>query len=77
MNEALAVGSLAYDIRTKRVGEVMEEYGTRYMLRPVHGGCEWDVLRENVRPATTADRLSAALAERNANSSQGRGAAWG
>ncbi|MER7045769.1 hypothetical protein ABT391_12900 [Streptomyces jumonjinensis] len=76
MNEALAVGSLAYDIRTKRVGEVMEEYGTRYMLRPVHGGCEWDVLREHVRPATTADRLSAALAERNANSGR-MGGAWG
>ncbi|MFI1866718.1 hypothetical protein [Streptomyces jumonjinensis] len=77
MNEVLAVGSLAYDIRMKRVGEVMEEYGTRYMLRPVQGGCEWDVLREHVRPATTADRLSAALAERNANSSQGRGGVWG
>ncbi|MQS36699.1 hypothetical protein FFZ77_14085 [Streptomyces katsurahamanus] len=77
MNDALQVGSLAYDIRMKRVGEVMEEYGTRYMLRPVHGGCEWDVLREHVRAATTADRLSAALAERNANSSQGGGAAWG
>ncbi|MER7045373.1 hypothetical protein ABT391_10835 [Streptomyces jumonjinensis] len=76
MNEALAVGSLAYDIRMKRVGEVMEEYGTRYMLRPVHGGCEWDVLREHVRPATTADRLSAALAERNANSVR-EGAVWG
>ncbi|MER7045821.1 hypothetical protein [Streptomyces jumonjinensis] len=76
MNEALAVGSLAYDTRMKRVGEVMEEYGTRYMLRPVHGGCEWDVLREHVRPATTADRLSAALAERNANSVR-EGAVWG
>ncbi|WP_323372319.1 hypothetical protein [Streptomyces katsurahamanus] len=76
MTNGLQVGSLAYDIRMKRVGEVMEEYGTRYMLRPVHGGCEWEVLRENIRPATTADQLSAALAERNANSSQGA-SAWG
>ncbi|MFI2211969.1 hypothetical protein [Streptomyces sp. NPDC020141] len=66
MNGELHIGVLAYDTRTRRVGEVMEEYGTRYVLRPVHGGCEWDVPRELIRPATAADQPSPALAEINA-----------
>ncbi|MFF8956898.1 hypothetical protein [Streptomyces sp. NPDC014894] len=71
MTRELHIGALAYDTRTRRVGEVMEEYGTRYVLRPVHGGCEWDVPRELVRPATAADQLGPALAEVNARSRWG------
>ncbi|MEO3977607.1 hypothetical protein [Streptomyces sp. CAU 1734] len=76
----LTPGTLAYDTAVKRVGVVMDECGTHIWLRPVHGGCEWEVLRGDVRAATVADQLSAALAEANANSRQrvrSAGTPWG
>lgn len=43
------------DIRTDTVGVLMgETYGHRYM-RPVHGGPEWIVTMDRLRPATTAE----------------------
>ncbi|MEU9609511.1 hypothetical protein [Streptomyces sp. NPDC048057] len=66
----LAVGALAYDTVEKRCGVVMDVYGSLVMLRPRHGGCEWDARRENVRTATLDDRLGSALAELNALSSR-------
>ncbi|GAA2222427.1 hypothetical protein GCM10010232_03530 [Streptomyces amakusaensis] len=72
MSDALAVGALAYDVRVRRVGVVMEECGTHYALRPPQGGREWDAPVEDVRSATAADWLSAAVAERNEISRKGR-----
>ncbi|GGZ15197.1 hypothetical protein GCM10010387_04360 [Streptomyces inusitatus] len=69
----IAVGTLAYDIRIERVGVVMEECGTRYALRPPHGGREWEAPADEVRPATVAERIRSELAERNANSRKGNG----
>ncbi|GLF99356.1 hypothetical protein [Streptomyces yaizuensis] len=71
MNEALAVGTLAFDMVTGTIGVVMAEYGTRYYLRPPHGGCEWDAPRDEIRPATVADRIRPALTEANVRSSAG------
>ncbi|WP_190122567.1 hypothetical protein [Streptomyces inusitatus] len=73
MGGGLAVGDIAYDIEARAVGVVMAECGTHYALRPVDGGLEWEAPQEGVRLATDADRLSAAVAERNANS---RKRAW-
>lgn len=72
MSGELAVGSVVFDTVTGVVGVVMEVCGTRYALRPVRGGREWDAVREDIRPATTAESLRPALAERNAHSSR-----WG
>ncbi|GLF97256.1 hypothetical protein [Streptomyces yaizuensis] len=71
MNDALTIGALAYDTITRRVGVVMAEYGTRYYLRPPHGGCEWDAPRTDIRPATVTDRIRPVLTEANARSSTG------
>ncbi|GGZ53227.1 hypothetical protein GCM10010387_54260 [Streptomyces inusitatus] len=68
MSGGLAVGDIAYDADTRALGVVMAECATHYALRPVDGGLEWEAVREDVRPPTDADRLSAAVAERNANS---------
>ncbi|GGZ14081.1 hypothetical protein GCM10010387_02710 [Streptomyces inusitatus] len=65
------VGCLVYDTVVRRTGVVMEECETYYALRPPQGGREWDAPKGEVRPATEADRLSSALAEVNARSSQG------
>ncbi|MEU3600528.1 hypothetical protein ABZ714_17690 [Streptomyces sp. NPDC006798] len=67
----LPVGTLAYDTGRQRIGVVMEVYGSRYILRPVHGGCEWDVVREACRPATVGDQIAPGLAARNLRSSRG------
>jgi hypothetical protein len=71
----LCVGDPAYDVRKGVLCVVMAVDGVRYWLRRPAGGIEWDARREDVRPATTAERLSPALAERNARSEAGR--AWG
>ncbi|MEU5973207.1 hypothetical protein [Streptomyces sp. NPDC047315] len=69
MHGELSVGELAYDTVEKRCGVVMDVYGSLVMLRPRHGGCEWDARREHIRAATLDDRLGSALAELNAISS--------
>ncbi|MGW5675290.1 hypothetical protein ACWEV4_09410 [Streptomyces sp. NPDC003860] len=70
-NAELPVGALAYDTETKALGVVMEAFRNYYALRPPRGGIEWDAPREATRPATVADQIAPALAERNANSRQG------
>ncbi|MFJ6573122.1 hypothetical protein ACIQNU_37510 [Streptomyces sp. NPDC091292] len=75
MSSELSVGAIAYDARAKRVGVVMDDYGTHYVLRPPRGGIEWDASRADVRPATAADRLRPALTEVNERSSGG--SPWG
>ncbi|WP_246150371.1 hypothetical protein [Streptomyces qinzhouensis] len=71
MPEDIHVGGLAYDTVNKCIGVVMDTYGGRIALRPPAGGCEWDVRREDVRPATVFDRIRAELADVNAQSSKG------
>ncbi len=60
-------GDLVYDEAARRVGRVMDRFGTRWLLRPPGGGLEWDT-RGPVRPATAAERLSAGVALANARS---------
>ncbi|GLF94070.1 hypothetical protein [Streptomyces yaizuensis] len=54
---------------TRSIGVVMAEYGTRYYLRPPHGGCEWDAPRGDIRPATVTDQIRPELTETNKRSS--------
>jgi hypothetical protein len=46
-----AVGELALDTSTGRVGQVMDHMHGRVQLRPAEGGCEWEAQPEAVRPA--------------------------
>ncbi|MGW1889014.1 hypothetical protein ACWCP6_01975 [Streptomyces sp. NPDC002004] len=62
------VGSYAVDVRTGQVGRVMGHEGPYVQLRPLGGGREWDVAPEEVRTATSQERLSAATAYVNARS---------
>lgn len=56
------------DAGAKKVGKVMGLVGPYVQLRPVGGGLEWDARPENLRPATTAEALSADVALANARS---------
>lgn len=62
----IAVGDVVVDEERGRVGEVMDRLGDRFQLRPLGGGREWDAHPARVRPATTSERLSAAVAAVNA-----------
>lgn len=62
------LGSYAVDTRTGRIGIVMGHEGPYVQLRPYGGGREWDAAPDAVRPATPAERLSAATAYANARS---------
>lgn len=62
----LAVGAVVMDEEHGRVGEVMDRVRGNLQLRPVRGGREWDADPARVRPATSAERLSAAVAAANA-----------
>lgn len=64
----LPLGSYAVDTLTGRLGLVMGHEGPYVQLRPYGGGREWDARPEAVRPATPAERLSAATAHANARS---------
>lgn len=60
-------GDLVWDETARKVGRVMDRLGTRYQLRPPEGGREWDAAGP-LRPATTAESLSAGVALANARS---------
>ncbi|AKZ55610.1 hypothetical protein SAM23877_2561 [Streptomyces ambofaciens ATCC 23877] len=62
------VGSYAVDLRSGRVGVVMGHEGPYVQMRPYGGGREWDAVPGDVRHATPAERLSAAMAYTNARS---------
>ncbi|MET9427551.1 MULTISPECIES: hypothetical protein [unclassified Streptomyces] len=62
------VGSYVVEISTGRVGRVTGHEGPHLQLRPYGGGREWECPAEGVRPATDAERLSAATAYANARS---------
>lgn len=61
------IGDVVYDEVTRKVGELMGHVGPYWQLRPVGGGREWDA-RGSIRPATTAEKLSAGVALANARS---------
>ncbi|GHG25279.1 MULTISPECIES: hypothetical protein [Streptomyces] len=65
---ALQIGAYVVEIRTGRVARVMGHEGPYVQVRPLGGGREWDVAPEEVREATSAERLSAATAHANARS---------
>ncbi|MFF3819388.1 hypothetical protein ACFYYD_22790 [Streptomyces bluensis] len=62
----LSPGTVVRDEQRNRIGEVMGAEGPYLQLRPLGGGREWDAEPDRVRPATTAERLSAAVAAANA-----------
>ncbi|WP_410537896.1 hypothetical protein [Streptomyces sp. KL2] len=65
---AIAVGSVARDLRDGRIGDVMDVHPGRVWLRPLGGGREWDAKPDDVRPLTAHEQLSARLAAANARS---------
>jgi hypothetical protein len=62
------VGAYVMDARTGKVGIVMGHEGPYVQLRSYGGGREWDAAPDGLRPATPAERLSAATAYANARS---------
>ncbi len=66
-----AVGELAYDSRSDRVGRVMEVKVAYVLLRPPEGGREWGVPLGHVHSPDQADELRARVAELNAASRWG------
>ncbi|WP_030761761.1 hypothetical protein [Streptomyces griseus] len=65
---ALQIGAYVVEIRTGRVARVMGHDGPYVQVRPLGGGREWDVTPEDLREATSAERLRAATAHANARS---------
>ena len=60
--------SIVRDKLHDRVGVVMSARHTGVFLRPVGGGLEWEVLPEDIVPATEAEKLSARVAAQNQRS---------
>ncbi|MET9376310.1 hypothetical protein ACFYV5_16055 [Streptomyces sp. NPDC003035] len=58
-------GGFVYDPAARKVGEYRGTAGPYAMLRPVGGGREWQADPEKVRPATSAERLSAGVRAAN------------
>lgn len=65
------IGGLAKDRATGRIGVVMGEVGGCVEMRPVRGGREWDVMRNDVESLSAREELSVRLAARNGNSRVG------
>ncbi|MFE3716874.1 hypothetical protein [Streptomyces cyaneofuscatus] len=64
-----ALGALVVDAsRADRVGEFRGVAGTRWSLRPVGGGIEWEAEPRHVRPALLIEQLRARTARLNARS---------
>ncbi|MFF6905931.1 hypothetical protein ACFY9Q_08330 [Streptomyces sp. NPDC012389] len=64
-----ALGALVVDTsRADRVGEFRGVAGTRWSLRPVGGGREWEAEPVHVRPALLIEQLRARTARLNARS---------
>lgn len=63
------LGALVVDTsRADRVGEFRGVAGTRWSLRPVGGGREWEAEPGHVRPALLMEQLRARTARLNARS---------
>ncbi|AZK95700.1 hypothetical protein B7R87_18915 [Streptomyces tsukubensis] len=65
------VDDIVRDAGSNRIGRVMDRFGARYSLRPLTGGREWEARSGDLRPVTTSDLLSAAVAKTNQRSSKG------
>ncbi|MYR62681.1 hypothetical protein GTY54_42935 [Streptomyces sp. SID625] len=64
-----AVGALVVDTGSgDAVGEFRGVTGSRWSLRPVCGGAEWEAEPGRVRPVSDAERLRARTARANARS---------
>ncbi|MFF8916821.1 hypothetical protein ACF08M_26755 [Streptomyces sp. NPDC015032] len=66
-----AIGELAKDQKTGRIGLVMGEIGGRVQIRPVSGGIKWDAMTGDVAAPKAREELSARLAVKNNNSRVG------
>lgn len=64
----LSLGDVVEDTGSKRIGKVMGFEGPYVQLRPIGGGREWDAEPDQLKPATRAQALSAAVATANARS---------
>lgn len=62
------VGDLVRDNATGRVGFYVDSVAGRLLIRPVHGGCEWEARPSDVELATPLRELRARAAEANARS---------
>lgn len=63
-----AIGDTVEDTGRNKVGKVMGHEGPYVQLRPIGGGVEWDAEPGTLRVLTTAEALSAGVAEANARS---------
>lgn len=66
------IGTLVRDTAIDKLGYVMGSVGPYIQLRPAAGGCEWDVRREDIEPATPTDELRARAAEATKRARWGR-----
>ncbi|WP_326688498.1 MULTISPECIES: hypothetical protein [unclassified Streptomyces] len=64
-SEIPPVGAYAVDVRTGRVGQVMDGDGPYVQQRPPRGGCGWDVPPEAIRAARVSEELSARVTDLN------------
>lgn len=70
-------GTLVRDTSRDRIGEVMAVgHHGRYYLRPLRGGCEWEVRPEFVEVLTPREALRAKLHEVNARSARRETRRW-
>ncbi|MGA4844433.1 hypothetical protein [Streptomyces sp. G45] len=58
-------GALVFDPAVRKVGQYQGKAGPYAMLRPVGGGREWEADPSKIRPATSAERLSAEVTAAN------------
>lgn len=65
------VGDTVRDTFRGRIGRVVAWTPSRYALRPLGGGIEWDAVLADLRPVKTTDLLRPALTEINQRSSRG------
>lgn len=57
VNDEIPCGTYAVDIRTGRLGEVMDHHAGHVQLRPPRGGLEWNCPPEHARPATESEAV--------------------
>ncbi|MGV9312848.1 hypothetical protein ACWDR0_11710 [Streptomyces sp. NPDC003691] len=62
------IGETVRDVPGKRIGRVVDRTHTRYWLRPIGGGIEWDVPADELEPVTASELLAGAVAEANERS---------
>ncbi|MFC8507455.1 hypothetical protein ACFU3J_32690 [Streptomyces sp. NPDC057411] len=73
MQSVPEVGDLVRDTATGRVGFYVDSVSGRFLIRPVHGGLEWEAEPADVQLATPMRELRARAAEINARSRRSLG----